>query len=382
MECVTILQADGRSKFVQIVTNSVANRRKKNRVIISSFAPKPWLETTTWRHVVIASGESWREITSRDYGVYEKTFVVGFGSGGDDDVSDDHDVQHCHPESQYLDLLRELLEVGEGRDDRTGNGVRSLFGRTMTFDLRSSLPVLTTKRIFVRGVIEELRWIVSGSSDATELSEKRIRIWEHNTSRAFLDSVGLDALNVGDTGPLYGHTLRHCGAVYRGKDADYAGQGVDQLARVIASLKDDPCGRRHVISLWNPVTIGQSVLPPCHGVAVQFFVSRGTELSCTMYQRSVDAFLGLPFNIASYAILTCMVAKVCGYTAGDLTIDLGDVHVYEPHVEAARLQITRRPLPFPRLWLADARAIEDFLEGDTIRVDKYMCEPGIKAEIC
>jgi thymidylate synthase len=251
----------------------------------------------------------------------------------------------------------------------------------MTFDLRAALPVITTKRIFVRGVIEELLWFVSGSSDATQLARKGVHIWDHNTSRAFLDDAGLHALPTGDTGPLYGHTLRHHGAPYVDKDADYTGQGVDQLQRVVESIKADPFGRRHVLSLWNPETVGLSVLPPCHGTAVQFHVSLDGELSCAMFQRSVDAFLGLPFNVTSYALLTGIVARVCGLRPGDLKIDMGDVHIYRPHLAAAALQLTRTPLPFPGVEIDALGEVSAFTAAN-IRVTGYRHHPAITAELC
>jgi thymidylate synthase len=252
----------------------------------------------------------------------------------------------------------------------------------MVFDLRASIPVLTTKRVFTRGVIEELLWFISGSSDATLLGDKNVRIWEHNTSREFLDNVGMEDLPVGDTGPLYGHTLRHCGAAYVNKYTDYTGQGVDQLKNVIDSIKNDPYGRRHVMSLWNPETIGKSVLPPCHGGIIQFFVSKTGELSCNMYQRSVDAFLGLPFNIMSYAVLTYMIAQVCGLHPGDLKIDMGDTHIYSTHDESVSVQLQREPMELPTLTMnADIDSITAFKIED-FTIENYKHHPAIKASIC
>jgi thymidylate synthase len=291
-------------------------------------------------------------------------------------------VTIIYQEQQYIDLLKEIIDCGEVRPDRTGTGVKTVFGRSMVFDLRNSIPILTTKRVFVRGVIEELLWFVSGSSDATVLGRKNVKIWEHNTSRQFLDDIGLNDLEEGDTGPLYGHTLRHCGAKYIGKNTDYTGQGVDQLRNVIETIKSDPYGRRHVISLWNPETIGKSVLPPCHGGMIQFFVSMSGELSCVMYQRSVDAFLGLPFNIMSYAVLTYMIAQVCGLRPGDMKIDMGDTHIYSTHADAVDIQIRRMPMKLPTLLLnprvddITAFKIEDF------EVENYEHHPAIKASIC
>ena len=313
-----------------------------------------------------------------DDGKYDKVFIFP-----DSPLSwKEDDVKMIYQEQQYIDLLKDITICGEERPDRTGTGVKTVFGRSMVFDLRDSIPILTTKRVFVRGVIEELLWFVSGSSDATVLGAKNVKIWEHNTSRKFLDDTGLQSLEEGDTGPLYGHTLRHCGAKYIDKDTDYTGQGVDQLKNVIESIKNDPYGRRHVISLWNPETIGQSVLPPCHGGIVQFFVSTSGELSCIMYQRSVDAFLGLPFNIMSYAVLTAMIAQVCDLRPGDMKIDMGDTHIYSTHAEGVDIQIQRTPMKLPTLKLnPEVRDITAFTIDD-FTVNDYHHHPAIKAAIC
>ena len=192
-----------------------------------------------------------------------------------------------HAEEQYLSLIREILDHGVARGDRTGTGTLSVFGRSMRFDLRGGLfPLLTTKRVFWRGVVEELLWFVRGSTDANELSAKGIKIWDGNGSRAFLDAAGLQHRAVGDLGPVYGFQWRHFGASYSTAAADYSGKGVDQLADVVAQIKNDPQSRRIVLTAWNPAALSEMALPPCHMFA-QFYVARG-ELSCQMYQRSAD----------------------------------------------------------------------------------------------
>jgi dihydrofolate reductase/thymidylate synthase len=273
-----------------------------------------------------------------------------------------------HEEHQYLELAERVLSAGVFRPDRTGTGTYSLFGNTMRFDLRHTFPLLTTKRVFWRGVVEELLWFIRGGTDAHELSEKGVRIWDGNSSRAYLDSVGLAHREEGDLGPVYGFQWRHFGARYEDRHTDYTGQGVDQLADVIARIKADPADRRLVLSAWNPVSLPEMALPPCHMFA-QFYVAHG-ELSCLMYQRSCDVGLGVPFNIASYALLTCMVAQVCGLRRGEFVHMMGDTHIYASHVEPLREQLRNAPRAFPTLTInpiktdIDTFVFEDFsLEG-------------------
>lgn len=247
---------------------------------------------------------------------------------------------------QYLDLVRDIISAGAVRGDRTGTGTVSLFGKSMRFNLRGGVfPLLTTKRVFWRGVAEELLWFVSGSTDATALAAKGIGIWDGNGSRAFLDSVGLGHREEGDLGPVYGFQWRHWGAAYKTKRDDYKGAGIDQLAECIRLIKTDPTSRRIVMSAWDPASLPAMALPPCH-MFCQFYVAGG-ELSCQMYQRSGDVGLGVPFNIASYALLTRLVAQVCGLVPGDLVHVLGDAHVYANHVEPLREQLLNSPRPFP-----------------------------------
>ena len=250
-------------------------------------------------------------------------------------------VDPSHPEYQYLELIREILSTGVERGDRTGTGTLAVFGRSMRFDLRGGvLPLLTTKRVFWRGVAEELLWFVSGSTNAKELQDKNVKIWDGNGSREYLDSIGLPDREEMDLGPVYGFQWRHFGADYTNMHADYTGQGYDQLAKVIEAIKTKPTDRRIILSAWNPGAFegpNKMALPPCHMFA-QFFVANG-ELSCQMYQRSADMGLGVPFNIASYSLLTHMLAHVCGLVPGEFIHIIGDTHVYKDHVEPLQEQV-------------------------------------------
>ena len=216
-----------------------------------------------------------------------------------------------HPEMQYLEIIENVIETGKFKDDRTGTGIYTKFGHQMRYDLQHSFPVLTTKDVFWRGVAEELLWFVKGETNAKLLSDKKIKIWDGNASREFLDNLGLKDREEWDLGPVYGFQWRHFGAKYDTMHKDYTNEGVDQLAQIINTIKTNPNSRRIVMTAWNPSAIPEMALPPCH-IFAQFYVS-GDEvgkqkLSCQMYQRSCDLGLGVPFNIASYALLTCMLA--------------------------------------------------------------------------
>jgi dihydrofolate reductase/thymidylate synthase len=236
-------------------------------------------------------------------------------------------------EEQYLNLIRHIIKDGCIRGDRTGTGTKSIFGAQMRFNLRDgTLPLLTTKRVFWRGVAEELLWFISGATNAKLLQEKGIHIWDGNASKEFLEQRGLGHREEGDLGPVYGFQWRHFGAEYKDMHTDYTGQGVDQLADCIDKIKNNPEDRRILLSAWNPSALSEMALPPCH-MMCQFYVDTDkNELSCHMYQRSADMGLGVPFNIASYALLTHLVAQATGRQPGDLVHTLGDAHVYLNHV--------------------------------------------------
>ncbi|RPD67912.1 thymidylate synthase [Lentinus tigrinus ALCF2SS1-7] len=291
-----------------------------------------------------------------------------------------------HGEQQYLDLIRDVLDRGDARPDRTGTGTLSIFAPpNLRFSLAdSTLPLLTTKRTFLRGIVEELLWFVRGCTDAKQLSAKGVKIWDGNGSKEFLEKRGLGHRREGDLGPVYGFQWRHFGAPYEDCDADYMGKGVDQLAECIHKIKHDPTDRRIILSAWNPAAIPEMALPPCH-MMCQFYVhlpppsdpTSKPRLSCLMYQRSADLGLGIPFNIASYALLTHMVAHVTNTEPHELIIQLGDAHVYRDHVDALRTQLEREPRPFPKLrWSRKVEAIDDFVSEDIV-VEGYNPHPSI-----
>ncbi|GES66601.1 thymidylate synthase [Aspergillus terreus] len=269
-----------------------------------------------------------------------------------------------HEEYQYLNLIRTIMAEGEYRADRTGTGTKAIFAPPqLRFSLskRSEdgtvipiLPLLTTKRVFLRGVIAELLWFISGCTSSQPLSDQGVKIWDGNGSREFLDKMGLSHREVGDLGPVYGFQWRHFGAEYVDATTDYTGQGVDQLADVVRKLKEAPFDRRIVLSAWNPADVSKMALPPCHMFA-QFYVSfpdgldKKGSLSCLMYQRSVDTALGLPFNIASYALLTHMLAHAADLNPGSFVHTMGDTHIYCDHLEPLQEQLDRVPTEFPEL---------------------------------
>ena len=260
---------------------------------------------------------------------------------------------------QYLDLMDRILTSGVDKPDRTGTGTRSVFGHQMRFDLSEGFPLVTTKKIHIRSVVVELLWFLRGSTNVRWLQERGVSIWDE-----WADAQG-------ELGPVYGHQWRS----WPTPD----GGSIDQIAAVVQSLRTNPDSRRHIVSAWNVAEVADMALPPCHTM-FQFYVADG-RLSCQLYQRSADVFLGVPFNIASYALLTEMVAKVVGLQPGDFVHTLGDAHLYSNHFEQARLQLTRTPRPLPRLTLADGIADLDGFDQSDITVHAYDPYPGIKAPI-
>jgi thymidylate synthase len=264
----------------------------------------------------------------------------------------------AHLERPYLDLLAEIIAHGDRRDDRTGTGTLSLFGRQMRFDLAAGFPLLTTKRVHFRSVALELLWFLSGRTNVRWLQERGCTIWDE-----WADAEG-------ELGPTYGRQWRS----WPGPD----GQTIDQIAGVVRSIRDNPHGRRHLVTAWNPAEVDQMALPPCHCL-FQFHVAGG-RLSCQLYQRSADMFLGVPFNIASYALLTAMVAQATGLAPGEFIHTLGDAHLYLNHLDQAALQLSREPMAPPRLVLAPQADLFAFTPED-IAVKGYRPHPAIPAPV-
>ncbi len=263
-----------------------------------------------------------------------------------------------HPEFQYLNLLRDILDNGVRRDDRTGTGTLGVFGRQMRFDLAKGFPLLTTKKLHTRSIIVELLWFLRGETNIRWLKENGVSIWDE-----WADAQG-------DLGPVYGKQWRSWTAP--------DGRVIDQITKLVEGLKTNPNSRRHLVSAWNPADVDDMALPPCHCL-FQFFVADG-KLSCQLYQRSADVFLGVPFNIASYALLTLMIAQVTGLKPGEFIHTLGDAHLYLNHLEQAETQLARQPLPLPTMTLADQDDLFQFSVED-FALEGYQAWPHIKAAV-
>ncbi len=260
---------------------------------------------------------------------------------------------------QYLDLLRHIRENGADRGDRTGTGTRSVFGYQMRFDLGEGFPLLTTKKLHVRSIFFELLWFLRGDTNVRWLQERGVKIWDE-----WADENG-------DLGPVYGSQWRSW------PDGD--GGQIDQISELVEGLKNNPESRRHLVTAWNPAEVGQMALPPCHCL-FQFYVADG-RLSCQLYQRSADVFLGVPFNIASYALLTHMLAHVCDLEVGEFIHTFGDVHLYANHFEQADLQLSRQPGPLPQLEILNQRSSLFDFEYEDFRISGYEAAPGIRAPV-
>jgi thymidylate synthase len=288
----------------------------------------------------------------------------------------------CH-ETPYMNLVRSILNNGEVRDDRTGTGTLSIFGHQIRFNISESVPLLTTKFVPWKSCIQELLWFLKGRTDSRELEAVGVGIWKGNTRRDFLDNRGLTELPEGDIGAGYGFQWRHFGADYINCETDYTGAGYDQIREVIRQLKYDPTSRRILFSAWNPAALHRMALPPCH-VMCQFYVSmkNATELpvlSCHLYQRSQDVFLGAPFNIFSYTTLTYLLARMCSMTPGELVISTGDTHIYKDHIDAMREQMRRMPLAAPVLTVTKRVAYKKIEEItlDDFNVEGYFYHPRL-----
>lgn len=263
-----------------------------------------------------------------------------------------------HPERQYLNLLRDILDNGVRRDDRTGTGTLGVFGRQLRFDLSKGFPVLTTKKLHLRSIIVELLWFLRGDTNIGWLKDNGVRIWDE-----WADAEG-------ELGPVYGKQWRSWTAP--------DGRVIDQIEKLVHGLKTNPNSRRHIVTAWNPADVDDMALPPCHCL-FQFFVADG-KLSCQLYQRSADVFLGVPFNIASYALLTMMLAQVVGLEPGDFIHTFGDAHLYLNHLEQAELQLTREPLPLPVMHVAPKTDLFAFELSD-FTLEGYEAWPHIKAAV-
>lgn len=288
---------------------------------------------------------------------------------------------------QYLDMCRYILEHGEDRHDRTGTGTRSVFGYQTRYDLREGFPLLTTKKMYLRPIAEELLWFIKGDTNIKYLVDRNVKIWNEwpyedfkksedfngETLEEFVEKIKNDddfAKKHGNLGPVYGAQWRN-----------FNNEGTDQLMKLIDSLKNNPFSRRHIISAWNPSQVDEMALPPCHTL-MQFYVSSDKKyLSCQLYQRSADTFLGVPFNIASYALLTCMLAQVCGYEPKEFIHTIGDAHIYKNHFDVVKTQIEREPLPLPRLVLnKDIDNLFDFKIED-IKLEGYQSHGPLKGKV-
>ena len=262
-------------------------------------------------------------------------------------------------ERNYLNLLKRVLEDGESRGDRTGTGCRSVFGLTARYDLRRGFPAVTTKKLWFKGVVHELLWFLSGSTNTSYLVENGVNIWN-----AWADAEG-------ELGPVYGKQWRSW---------QTAEGTVDQIASVIESIKTNPMSRRHIVNAWNVSDLDEMALPPCHTM-FQFYVNNDAELSCHLYQRSGDMFLGVPFNIASYSLLTHMIAQVCGLTVGEFVHTIGDAHIYDNHVSQVCRQLKRPPKAPPELFLnSEIRNIDDF-SIDDIQLVGYDSHPALYGKV-
>jgi thymidylate synthase len=274
-------------------------------------------------------------------------------------------------EVEYINLLKNVLANGEERGDRTGVGTTSIFGPQIEFDLTESFPLLTTKKLNLRMIFEELMWFLKGQTNNKILNDKKVHIWDANSSNEYMKKIGLDHYPEGELGPIYGAQWRNFGGVHNVETKNHIeeGGGFDQIKDILNLLKKEPESRRIIVSAWNPKALHEMALPPCH-LMFQFYVRRKTFLDCKLIIRSNDLFLGAPFNIASYAMLTYIVAAMNKFTPGKLIYSIGDAHIYSNHIDQVKEQITRDIRPFPKLKILNVKEnIEDFEFTDFELVD-------------
>ena len=287
-----------------------------------------------------------------------------------------------HDEHQYIQLIEDILKYGTLENGRNGS-TKTVIGSSMHFSLKDNvIPILTTKSVAWKTCFKELFWFIKGQTDNNILKQQNVSIWNGNASRDFLDERGLYHLKENDLGPVYGHQWRHFNATYTTCDADYSGKGVDQLAYIISSLKNPETrtSRRLVMSAWNPNQLNEMALPPCH-ILSQFNVVDGDKLTCSLYQRSGDVGLGVPFNIASYSFLTHLIAKHCGLIATDFYYHLGNCHIYGDHLSVLEEQIKNKPFPFPKINIKDVRDNIEEYSLDDIEIMDYISHGKIKMEM-
>ena len=287
-----------------------------------------------------------------------------------------------HPEYQYLNLIKEILENGFLEKGRNSE-VLTKFGTMMKFSLKDgTLPLLTTKKVAWRVCFEELFWFISGSTNNYKLLEKNVKIWNANSSREFLDSRGLKNYKEGDLGPVYGFQWRHFNTPYYNYLTDYDNKGVDQLAKLIEDLKNPETrsSRRHILTAWNPCQLDEMALPPCHMIC-QFNVRDNKYLSCALFQRSGDVGLGVPFNIASYSLFTHILAIHCGLEAEEFVHFIGNTHIYKNHIEPLKDQIKRIPYEFPKINIVKKETIDDYNINDIVFKSEYKYHNPIKMEM-
>jgi len=322
-----------------------------------------------------------------------------------------------HEEYQYLDLMQRILDTGEVKENRTGVDTVGIFGTQMRFSLKDQFPILTTKKVYWKGVVEELLWFIRGETDSKKLEEKGVNIWKGNTSREYLDKMGLYNYPEGEIGPGYGFQWRNFNGLYEAdKIVPFDGLdmgledayeiyhpdehdpldmkrrvfkcftgpngGIDQLKQVVDKIRTNPNDRRLIVSAWNPRQIEEMALPCCH-LLFQFYACNN-KLSCQVYQRSVDSFLGLPFNVSSYALLTCLIAKITGLEPNEVIWTGGDTHIYVNHLDAVKEQLKREPYPFPKLIIKkDIKTLEDIeaMSFEDFELVDYEYHPAIKAEM-
>ena len=287
-----------------------------------------------------------------------------------------------HEEQQYLDLIRTIIDKGSNETGRNGN-VRVHIGASMRFSLKDSkIPFLTTKRLAWKTCLKELIWFLQGKTNNKILKEQNVHIWDDNGSRDFLDSRNLQHLEEDDLGPVYGHQWRHFNAAYDTCHSDYSDKGVDQIAYIIEQLKNPETrtSRRLVMSAWNPCQLNEMALPPCH-VLCQFNVVNGNQLSCCLYQRSGDVGLGVPFNIASYAMLTRIIASICHLEASEFIYFLSNAHIYDDHIDSLKEQIKRGPYPFPTLGIKGNISSPDDINIDDFVLKDYQFHSKIEMKM-